>query len=822
MRYLHKSKSQIMKKQILFIVLLTFLLPRSEAQLVVNPDLPGKLATDHWDASWISVPGSPEYGYGVYLYRNKISIDQVPGEFIVHVSADNRYKLYINGKLTGLGPARSDPDHWNYETYDLSEFLHEGENVIAAEVWNFGPYKPWAQLSLFSAFIVQGSGSLSSQLNTPGTWKCRALDAIQPVEVSQADLGTFIIVGPGDRVDGRSYPWGWKTVAFDDSGWSAPETKFPGASKGVGTDITHALVPRTIPAMELREINPPVVRKQDQEIIDEAADVPFSITPVPANTKTQILLDQEELVTAYPHLKISGGRDAKIWISYAESLFDDKGRKPHRDSVAGMHFVGNSDLIISDGGKSRTYNTLWFRTFRYILLEIETKSDPLIIESFEPLFTAYPFREKGWFHSDDPQVAPIWEVGWRTARLCANELYYDCPYYEQMQYVGDTRIQALISLYVDGDDRLMKKAITDYYHSIIPEGLTQSRYPTEPRQVIPTYSLFWISMISDYIWHRNDYAFAAQYLVNIQHVLQWFENRIDPETGMLGGIEYWPFVDWTEEWPWDNEKRIGGVPPGGQEGQSSIITFQYAMTLNQAAELFDIFGLEKLAADYRTLAGELIESTRKHCWDEARKLFADTPGMNSYSQHANTFALLAGAIKKEDQAIFMEEVMRDPALIQASLYFRYYVNRAAIEAGLGHKYLSMLQPWRRMLGSGLTTFAEIPDTERTRSDCHAWSASPLYELLATVAGIMPAAPGFGKLIIEPHPGGLGFIDAGMPHPKGMITVDLTFGKNGAVKGTVTLPPGLDGIFVWDHQTIDIVPGKQKIKLDPLGSKFKLR
>jgi glycogen debranching enzyme len=365
----------------------------------------------------------------------------------------------------------------------------------------------------------------------------------------------------------------------------------------------------------------------------------------------------------------------------------------------------------------------------------------------------------------------------------------------------------------------MRKAITDYYNSIIPEGLTQSRYPTEPRQVIPTYSLFWVSMIHDYLWNRNDYMFAAEYLVSIQHILQWFENRIDQSTGMLGAIEYWPFVDWTNEWPWDNNKRIGGVPDGGQEGNSSIITLQYAMTLDQAADIFSFFGLNGLSNNYSKKADALIAATKKHCWVESRGLFADTPEKSSFSQHANTFAVLTNAIPKIDQPLLMEEVMRDKSLIQASNYFKFYVNRAAIEAGLGNKYISNLGPWKDMINMGLTTFSEIPDTRNTRSDCHAWSSSPLFELITTVAGIKPAGVGFETVIIEPHPGGLKWIKAGMPHFYGDIELDLNFQGNGSVKGSISIPPGLKGVFLWDNQTIDLIPGKQKVDLDALNSRF---
>jgi hypothetical protein len=89
----------------------------------------------------------------------------------------------------------------------------------------------------------------------------------------------------------------------------------------------------------------------------------------------------------------------------------------------------------------------------------------------------------------------------------------DCPYYEQMQYIGDTRIQALISLYVSGDDRLMRNAIEQFDDSRIPEGLTFSRYPSNIIQLYPGFSLFWVAMVHDYHRHRPDSTFTQRFLL---------------------------------------------------------------------------------------------------------------------------------------------------------------------------------------------------------------------------------------------------------------------------------------------------------------------
>ena len=95
-------------------------------------------------------------------------------------------------------------------------------------------------------------------------------------------------------------------------------------------------------------------------------------------------------------------------------------------------------------------------------------------------------------------------------RLCSHETYMDTPYWEQLQYVGDTRIQALVTLYLSGDDRLVRNAIQQFDESRIPDGITQSRYPTELPQVIPPFSLFWIGMQHDLWWYGGDRAFARR------------------------------------------------------------------------------------------------------------------------------------------------------------------------------------------------------------------------------------------------------------------------------------------------------------------------
>ena len=328
--------------------------------------------------------------------------------------------------------------------------------------------------------------------------------------------------------------------------------------------------------------------------------------------------------------------------------------------------------------------------------------------------------------------------------------------------MGDTRIQGLITLYMSDDDRLVRQAIEHFDLSRIPEGITASRYPSDLGQYIPTFSPIWVAMVHDYWMHRDAPEYVRGFLPGIRSVLGWFEGRID-ETGMLGPIPWWPFVDWAKGWD-------RGVPPGGGEGHSTVISLQFVYALERAAELEGRLGVAGLADHYRSLAQKVRDAVRRRAWDTARGLFRDKPEGDTYSQQANVMAILTDAVAPAEQAALMERVLSDTTLTQSTYYFSYYQLEALRKAGLGERYVDQLAPWRGMLDLGLTTVPETP--EPTRSDSHAWSAHPNYGLLATVLGVRPAEPGFKSVRIAPNLGPLRRAEGRVPHPQGEIVVRL--------------------------------------------------
>ncbi|HEY4155853.1 MAG TPA: alpha-L-rhamnosidase C-terminal domain-containing protein [Puia sp.] len=770
-------------------------------ELPVNPDL----LKGSWNAQWITCPDVPFRAYGVYHFRKTMDLRDKPARFIIHVSADNRYVLYVNGVEIGRGPARSSLYNWNFGSFDIASHLQAGKNVIAALVWNMGEWAPVAQISNQTGFLLQGDSGAENLANSDNSWKVLHDTAYTPCAGNMgAELHTYMVVGPGDQVRGKAYPWGWEQKDYNDGNWQMAKPLFtPVVTSGYGTDNQWTLAPRSIPQMEEKMQRLAVVRRISGLAIDPAFISGTRPLNIPAHTKLSILLDQSYETVAYPVIRLSQGKNAVVRLTYAEALFDQKGQKGNRNEIQDKTIKGLYDIFYPDGQADRSFSPLWVRTYRYLQIDVQTEDEPLEIADVYGIYTGYPFVQKASFSSDDGSLEAIWKTGWRTARLCAGETYFDCPYYEQLQYEGDTRIQSLISLYNTGDSRLMQKAIDDFFNSRVPEGLTQGRYPSNRLQVIPPFSLFWVSMMYDYWMHCQDDRFLEKYLDGADIVLKWFERRVDKKLGMLGPMKWWNFSDWNKAFP-------NGVPDGAVDGHSAVVSLQFAYTLRQASAVFKYYGRNEAAAHYSALADLLAKNTYQHCFDLQKMEMANTPEKVSFSQHAGIMGILADAIPENLQKQVLNHILYDSTLSQATFYYRFYLTRAMTRAGMGNLYYSQLTPWRNMLKMGLTTFAEEPDP--TRSDCHAWSASPNYDFLATLCGIMPDAPGFKKVLVSPQLGELKEIKGLMPIPAGSVEVSLKRKGTNGIEGVVTLPQNITGRFVWNGREIKLMGGHQRISL----------
>ena len=802
----------------------------STSATAAQPDAPHR----NWHAAWVTHPNAPLREPVVLHFKRALDLASSPANYIVRVSADNRFILYVNGSRIGDGPARGDLTHWRYERFDLAPLLKPGHNLITATVWNFGVYAPLAQFSDRTAFLLESEATGATGISTPKDWLVEEEPGIHPLGRDKVTLQTYFASGPGEELDASKYDWNWNSVT-EGKNWvpvASPmrDSIFPvnGAHSADTTgDNPWGLIPDELPHMEYAatEAGNVVLASQDRPFhtpgkSDEVQPgtsaplfpvkrFPTEAIRIPAETHLHIVLDRKTLTTAYPELATSGGKGSHIVLTYSEALYDDKQHKGDRDATTfGSELerkaLGLTDSFLPDGGQHRTFMPLWWRTWRYLNLDITTGSEPLTLESLKAYFTAYPFQERAKFDSGQPDLDKIWDISWRTARLDAHETYMDTPYYEQLQYIGDTRIQALISYTVADDDRLGRQALQAFDLSRIPEGITRSRYPSSLPQNIPTFSLIWVGMLHDYWMYRPDPQIVRDSLPGTRAVLTWFA-KYEHTDGLLGELPWWSFIDWVVK---------GEIPSYDSNHESCMTSLQYLGALIDAADLEKNLGDPVLADRYQARLNHVRSGIASMCWVPSRGLLAENPDQKVFSQQANILGVLYDVIPKDRQQDVLRRLMdikpgtTPDGVMSASYYFRFYLARALDHAGLGDEYLKSLDPWRELLPLHFSTWPEQPGD--TRSDSHAWSAHPIYDLLTLVAGIEPASEGFASVRIAPHLGSLDHLSATFPHPQGNIKVEY-HQKGSSLDAIVTLPGILTGSFQYKGRSWELKPGANHIE-----------
>ncbi|MGW8317429.1 MAG: alpha-L-rhamnosidase-related protein, partial [Bacteroidales bacterium] len=322
-------------------------------------------------------------------------------------------------------------------------------------------------------------------------------------------------------------------------------------------------------------------------------------------------------------------------------------------------------------------------------------------------------------------------------------------------------------------------------------------------QVIPTYSLWHVSALYDYLMYGRDRDFIQSKLLGSRQIMNYFISYMDDD-GSLKNVPGWNFTDWVPDW------RMG-TGPMAEDGSSALMDLQLLLALQSAIELEQIEGSPDFSELYKKLADQLEKTIQDKYWDESKNMYADTPDMDKYSQHTNSLAILAGLVDDQRAREIGATMMSDTALAPASIYFKYYLHQALTEAGFGDEYLDWLDIWRKNIELGMTTWGEDSEVETTRSDCHAWGSSPNIEFFRILLGIESDAPYFEKVKIEPHLGSIEKISGEMPHPAGTISVAYEQSRRG-LKADIILPEAITGTFVWEGQPHELKGGRNEIQL----------
>jgi len=773
-----------------------------------------------WTAQWIMHPTVQPQTHSMILFRKSFNLTAKPATFVVHVSADNHYRIFVNGKYITRGPARGDLSHWFYETLDLASYLQSGKNIIAAEVVNWGPKRSFTYFSQMTSFILQGNSDAEKMVNTSGgSWKCMQNQAFNAKMVnwmtdrSTIDFGLYA-GNPTDSIIGVKYPWGWETLDYIDAAWlpakwadiaGGRNQQFAG---GILFGGGKMLVSRRTGLLKEEKVPFAGIRRSSGMDVSDNFIKGIGTLTIPANKKVSILIDQAVETMGYPEMIVSGGKDSWIQVMYAENLIvKTHSPKGNRSQIEGKFMVGLKDVFIPDGGKNRLFKPTYIRAFRYIQLDVETKLAPLIIENYTHVTCNAPIELKAGFEADHPLPSWIMEAGWRTISICAQDILMSDAAYEQMQYTGDSRVHNLSLLTMSGDDRLTRNALIQFEQSRIPEGLTYACYPNPFHLIIPSYSLIWIDQVHDYMMWKDDKEFISGFELGIETVLHWFDKKIQ-SNGLIGKMDWWGALAWPRHYK-------NGESPTIYEGNNTLYTLHYAYTLRHAAEIFDYLGNSAQAAGYRTQANQICMDVNRACKNQDG-FYTESPENKEVSQITNLMAILSEAVTGDEARQLMGKLLEPKDWFgQVDLFLHLYLFEAMNKTGFQEKFLPEISEWQLMMDRNMSTFPEVPlewGEENQRSECHPWSSSPNVFLFKTVCGINPTSAGHKTIEIAPSFGELTQIKVVYPHPLGNIELDLR--KVGTrVEGTIIVPKEMQATFVLGNKKLNLRSGKQNIRVE---------
>ncbi|RAL10217.1 putative rhamnosidase B [Aspergillus homomorphus CBS 101889] len=691
----------------------------------VSPQEQGTI--NELQANWVWVPqwvDSSEVNTAGRLVRfqRQFSLSAPSTKALLHFSADTRYKLAINDKRVCVGPTRGSPYLWYYDTVNIAPYLQEGLNVIHFDVIRY--------------FAATRGAIPFQRTSTPGlTVVGRVKTENEVLELNTAHTDHWLA-----QVDGGiQFPMGLVDDPFlHINERIAPVAESPQARPKAysiktlnGELAPWRLRPRPIPMQEQSRVRVNIVRTCQSTVSAEDWAAGLSQTKMlalPAKSLHTLELQADTHSTAFLCWTFQAAKPSSIRlkVTYSEGYELDPRSYPFfrtkadRLEARNGHLIGPFDeveLNILDSTPV-TYEPFWFRTFRLLRLEIEVGPEPVLFAGLEATQVNYPLAVKAsWDNPADADSDRIWDVSIRTMRNCMFDGYADCPFYEQLQYSGDSR------------------------------------------SLIAGFSLYWILQVCDHHLFFGDTEYTRSFLPRVDGVLEFFHSHVD-ELGLISGLpeDVWQYVDWVTSWGATKEHPDKGVPTSGRKSNChTYFSLLYALVLQQAAQLVRDVGRPGHAEDYESRAQALRAAIREHCYDG--RFFtdstADIADEQAYSQHCQVFAILSGtAAAPEDQArLLRESFAEDTRFSKCSYMMRFYALRAFSMAGdevYEGFWARAWEPYRKMLAQNLGTWEE--DDVRQRSDCHAWGSVPIYEYCAEVAGIRPIKAGCKKILFKPRLG----------------------------------------------------------------------
>lgn len=819
------------------------------------------------DAKWVSVPreeiqekkiyeGDMTGRFAYFICQASAAINS---RLTLHITANSRYRLWINGEPVLSGPCKGDYYRHYYETVDVGGYLNAGENIVAVQVLYLDPDQAdgqYEERSSIFGVVSRGGGhrlavegdildEAGRRVDTLTTGRAKWRVWLDGSFYLKSDEITANLGGIKEEITFGPSPYMWKLSAHPE--WKAaaagPDVMKTDFMEKVGLSQLLPLTRREIPL--LYELPDHFAMEMTPTGILENG----TLTIAPGRC-VELLLDAGVHKNGYMQYRFVGGKGRRISFTYFEK-FVKKGMTIARDDRSLGEITGLTDTVTLEEDRELIYEPFWYRTFRFLRIRISAGETQITMDA--PVFfrTGYPLKAQSQVSSSEKWVGDVYEICQRTLENCMMETYMDCPYYEQMQFPMDTRLQMLFNYAAGTDMALAKKVLTDYHCGMQPCGLIPGKYPSAYLQVISTFSLHYIFLMAEYYEQTGDLPPLMEYRPDVDRILGYYDRKRNA-AGLVEDLGFWEFVDWQKAWA-----DTAGCPRARKAGPSTIINLMYAYALLLGAKIYSYTGRPATAAEYMDRRDQILDRIQKYCWDFQAGMYREGPEYTEFSQHAQSWAVLNGMDGTEggwrrekgmDQTeggwrakagpdaagvpgngmaadgwqahlmgmrnIMLRSVSKDAPkpgckpVIPVSFSTAYEFFRAMEKAGCYGETKDSMMRWAHLVDLHCTTCPEEP--ENGRSECHAWSALPMYELLRCVAGIRSDGAGWPRVVVAPHLDDVPDLRGKAWTPKGAILFEYRQEKGRWVY-ELTLPTGLNGSFVYpDGRRADLREGKNRL------------
>lgn len=757
------------------------------------------------NAQWVAPApygSSYEIANAYNLYRRAFALDAVPKSAPMSISADQNYRLYINGEFVCSGPARGFYWEQPFDEIDVAKYLKRGRNVIAIRQYCAGrgtfAYIPSGHSGAIFALDLGDGKLVLSDDNTKGRRQtgCRRDTAQLSIPMNNQE-----------HIDLRAENPDWLKPDFDDSAWARCYTR-------VRTALPYsAFERRTIPMLDEREVFPQALVSEgagtsggdSENVFDVSAlfdsdkiefnavenGAKFAVSE-PSDGVRAFVFDFGAMSAGMPILKIEGANGGEIVDIRATELLDSN----NADTVRCGSSLAPANRLICRAG-TQVHEFYQLLGFRYLAVRVRNNASATLKITPSMRWSTYPLGERGKFECSDALAEKIWRASVRTQRVCSLDSYVDTPYREQAQWWGDARVQGWNTFFISGDARLLRRGIKSISMQKTPDGLTHGYAPDGTRAcVLPDYSLIWILTVWDYYWQTADPEPYIAHRDTVRSIFDYFDKMSSPETG-LGQYDnrYWLFLDWCKM---------------HKAGQPAVLNLWLLHAYDKMRDLCIQNGFTDDARDYAVRGARLRSAIIKNLLRPdglvSDGIFPDGRQNPNTGIHAQTLAKICEIggfdFKKALETVILPYVEteglekapvnfseRMSKVVKPSSYWAVYILQVLVDAGCEKQaYDYILRMWAEFADYGsVGEMFNVPDTS---THSHAWSAHPAFLLPRILGGVRQESAGWKKVSFKPNRFG-DFAKVVYPTPQGEIKVSWRKNDDGTYTDKIDLPAGVE-------------------------------